>query len=284
MKTFDSRAFKIATIATIGIAALAAMNFPPVNSAVKNFVYTMLKPVQGSFWVAGAQIYGVIEPLAKAGSLAADNERLRYEVNDLLVKDSQIQDLKKENENLRQGLNLELEKDYDLKLVGIVGKNIALDALIIDKGSKDMVETGMPVITAQKALVGKVSKVYENFSEVTLATNKNFSFDVKIGSDGIDGLVKGSGGFAASIDLVPKDKNLKNGDSVVTSTLGGIFPAGLIVGTVEEIAKNDVASFQTAGIDMAFNINDSQSIFVASGKYPLGLQEVSLPPSRANKK
>lgn len=284
MKTFNFRSFKAVILVVAGAAAMIAMNVPAVNSAVKNSTYFLLKPLQGSAWIAGARVYGFFKPFSKAGSLAAENERLRQEVNDLLAKDAENKNLKKENENLRQGLNLELDKDYDLKLADVVGKNIAMDTLIIDKGAKDMLEVGMPLITGQKALVGKISKVYDNFSEVTLVTNKNFSFDVKIGPEGIDGLVKGNGGFAASVDLVPKDKELKSGDPIVTSTLGGIFPAGLIVGTTKDIVKNDVATFQSAGIDLAFDINGSQKIFVASGKYPLGLQDGTMPQTRQNKK
>ncbi|UMX48387.1 MAG: rod shape-determining protein MreC [Candidatus Nealsonbacteria bacterium DGGOD1a] len=272
MKISASRGLAAAiTIAAVA-AVIAIMNVPIINSAVKNTAYFIVKPLQSGAWVAGARVYGFFEPLSRAGALADENARLRRDTVDLSAKNARIGELENENAMLREGLNLELNKDFDLKLARIVGKNIAQDVLIIDKGAKDMVLAGMPVITGQKALVGKISKVYDDFSEVTLVTNKSFSFDVKIGSEGIDGLVRGKGGFSAYVDLVSKGKELKNDMPVVTSALGGIFPAGLVVGSIKEIDKNDIETFQSAELSLAFDINGDIDVFAASGKYPAGFQ------------
>jgi rod shape-determining protein MreC len=264
------------TAGIIGLAAILVLNVPILNSAVKNAAYWALNPIQKNFWVAGAGVHNFFSPLMQANLLAAENEQLRGRVNDLLAQTAAIGDLKKENESLRQGLNLEMEKDFDLKLADIVGKNTARDILIVDKGAKDTVRTGMPVITGQKTLVGRVSKVYDNFSEVTLATNKDFSFDVKIGDDAADGLVKGQGSYRATIDLVPKDKKIEAGQSIITSALGGIFPQGLLVGTISEVYKNDVETFQSAQIELAFNVAGARQVFIAIGKYPLGTETCTM--------
>lgn len=269
---FVSRGLAVLVVAGTIAAGIAIMNIPAVGSAVKNTAYFIAGPLQSGAWIAGAQVYGFFEPLSKANALADENARLRQDAVDLMAKDARISELEKENALLREGLNLELDKDFDLKVAHIIGKDIAQDTLIIDKGAKDMVLAGMPVITSQKALVGKISKVYDNFSEVTLVTNKDFSFDVRIGPEGIDGLVKGRGGFLAYVDLVPKDKELKNDMPVLTSTLGGIFPAGLVVGAIKEVDKNDIETFQSAELSLAFDINKTFDVFAASGKYPLGLQ------------
>jgi rod shape-determining protein MreC len=123
----------------------------------------------------------------------------------------------------------------------------------------------MPVITQQKALVGKISKVYADFSIVTLATNPDMSFDVKVGSD-IDGLARGAGGSESFIDLVPKDKELKAGDPVYTNTLGGVFPGGLLVGTIKNVRYNDVETFRSASLAPAFDAGQARQVFIASVK------------------
>jgi len=268
METSFGRGVKSTILFIIGAVAILAINVPIVNLAVKNAAYSVLQPLQSHVWIFGANVYGFFEPLIKAGSLADENEHLRDEIENLLVKDTQTQDLKKENEILRQGLNLELQKEFDLKLGTIIAKDIARDVLMIDKGSKDMIEVGMPVITSQKAIVGKISKVYDSFSEITLVSEKNFSFDVKVGEENIDGLIKGQGGLNAYLDLVPKDKNIKINDPIFTSAMGGIFPAGLLVGQIKEVNKNDVKIFQSALVSLAFDINGSQKVFIASVKTP----------------
>lgn len=274
MKLFYSRGFKIFFSCIAGMALIAILNLRPVNYAAKNAAYLALGPIQRGIWTAGANISGLFGSVSNINSEASENRRLRTQVTDLLSKTAQIGELKKENDILRQGLNLELDKDFDLKLANIVGKNVSDDTLIIDKGSKDMVDSGMTVITGQKAIVGRISKVYDNFSEVTLVTSKGFSFDVKIG-DSIDGLAKGQGNFCAGLDLVSRDKELKPDDPVYTSALGGIFPSGLLVGTIKNVDKNDVETFQSAALTLAFDARGSDQVFVASDKYPLGLQNDS---------
>jgi rod shape-determining protein MreC len=274
MKLFYSRGFKIFFACAAGAALIAALNFRPINYAAKNAAYLAFGPLQRGIWIAGANISGLFESISSVNSEVAENKRLRDQVNGLLEKTAQIDGLKKENDILRQGLNLELDKDFDLKLADIVGKNVTDDTLVINKGSKDMVDSGMTVITGQKALVGRISKVYDNFSEVTLITSKGFSFDVKAGDD-IDGLAKGQGGFCANLGLVSKDKELKPDDPVYTSALGGIFPSGLLVGTIKNVSRNDVETFQTAALTLAFDVRVSEQVFVASDKYPLGLQNES---------
>jgi rod shape-determining protein MreC len=259
--------------AAVAAAAIIILNIPVVNSAVKNAAYSALNPLQKNMWRAGAGVNVFFEPLFKSAALASENERLRREINGLLSQSAVVENLKKENDFLRQGLDLELGKDFELKLADIVGKNAARDILIIDKGAKDGMAAGMPVITGERALAGKVSKVYDDFSEVTLATSKDFSFDVKIGESGIDGLVKGRGGYCAAIDLVPKDRELESGQTIFTGGLGGIFPEGLLVGKIEEVRRNDVEMFQSAQIAPAFDAARSRQVFVAIGKYPLGLEK-----------
>jgi rod shape-determining protein MreC len=259
----------------ISLLGILVLNVPALNSAAKNTVFFVFKPVQQNLWNIGGNANVFFSSFFQMRSAVEDNEKLRQRVSELSAQISQSQNLKQENDFLRQGLNLELDKDFDLKLANIIGKNIGGDNLIIDKGSDNMIEAGMPVITSEKILVGRILKVYKNFSEVNLVTSKNFSFDVKIGSI-TDGLVKGRGNSEAIIDLVSKDREIKSGDTISTSVLGGIFPPGLLVGVVKDVAKNDIETFQTATISLAFDADHYQNVFVASGKnVPVGFDVVT---------
>jgi len=253
---------------------VAVLNIPFLNSGLKNGVYSVVGPAQQNVWFAGAQVSGFFASLVRINSTSRENEQLKGKINELIAMNAQAQILKKENDYLRQGLNMELGKDFDLKLADIIAKNIADDSLIINKGAKDLVQTGMSVITSDKAVVGRISKVYDDFSEVELITGKKFSFDAKIGDDMVDCLVKGRGGMNAVVDLVPKDKELKAGAAVVTGQLGGIFPAGLVIGTIKDVDSNDVGTFQTAAISLAFDINIASRVFIANSKYTPDLEKM----------
>jgi rod shape-determining protein MreC len=225
--------------------------------------------IQKSVWAGVASASDFLPPFFDFGNLIEENKRLRMQAAGFLAQQAQIEALLKENEFLRRGLNLELEKNFDLKIADIVGKISARDVLVIDKGSRDLVEAGMMVIDSQNAIAGKIVKTYDNFSEVLLITDKDFSFDVSIGGDETAGLLRGRGNYRAEIDLVPKDKILSVGQIVNTGGLGGIFPAGLLAGSIKEVRQNDVESFQSAEISPAFDATKARQVFVAVGKKPL---------------
>ncbi len=266
MKLYFSRDSGLMFGVIVAVALILALNVPILNSIFKNAVFSVFAGAQKTLWAAGADARGFFAPLQNAGSLADENERLRATAAGFLVQKTQIEALKKENDFLRQGLNLEMGKDFDLKLANIAGKSAGRDVLIVDKGARDMVQVGMLVVDSQKALAGKVIKTYDNFSEVRLITDKDFSFDVAAGDNAIDGLFKGRGDYQADIDLVSKDKDLAVGQLVVTSGLGGIFPSGLLAGTIVEVRKNDVETFQSARVAPVFDAIAARQVFVAIDK------------------
>ncbi len=266
MKLYFSRDSGLMFGIVVAAVLILALNVPTLNSIFKNAVFSALAGAQKNLWAAGADARGFFAPLRNAGSLADENERLRATAAGFLVQKTQIEALKKENDFLRQGLNLEMGKDFDLKLANIAGKSAGRDVLIVDKGARDMVQAGMLVVDSQKALAGKVIKTYDNFSEVRLITDKDFSFDVAAGDNAIDGLFKGRGDYQADIDLVSKDKDLAVGQLVVTSGLGGIFPSGLLAGTIVEVRKNDVETFQSARVAPVFDATAARQVFVAIDK------------------
>ena len=159
-------------------------------------------------------------------------------------------------------MNLGLEKDFKLTLVQVIGKDISQDLLLINKGAKDGLAKNLPVITEQKNLVGRISEVYDDFSKVMLISDKDSSFDAKISEQEIFGVVKGKGGLNLFIDRVPQDKEIKSGDILVTSVLGGVFPAGLLVGEIKEVKKSDLEPFQQAEISPFFDIGKLGNLFV----------------------
>lgn len=243
-------------------AFAAAMNFSFLEGPIKNSVYLASQPAQRIFWGAGIQISGFFERLSGLDSLSRQNRELKTHYEEIIAENLQLKELRKENDALREALGLELEKEFDLITADVLGKDIGEDDLVINKGADDMVEPGFPVITSKKAVLGRVAKVYKNFSKVALITNKESSFDARIVDDGIDGLAKGQGDLRLVLDFVSKDKEIKPGSVVTTSSLGGIFPKGLLAGTIGAIDKNDVETFQKAEVIPAFEINKLDSVFI----------------------
>lgn len=231
---------------------------------VRSFFYTISAPIQKVFWRVGDRISDFFGAIIKAKNLKTEVEELKLKNQELLTQIANLGELTKENKNLREALSLELQKEFKLSLAQIIGKDISQDFILIDKGSEDGISKGLPVITQQKALVGKISEVYNKFAKIELCSNKESSFDGKIQKEETDisGIVKGKGNFKILFDFVPREKEISNGDIVLTSALGGVFPKGLLVGRIKEVKKSDVEPFQQAEIEPAFDVKTADILFV----------------------
>ena len=229
---------------------------------LKNFFYSISSPVQITLWQAGIKVSDFFQTISQISNLKKANEELKLKNQELLSKIADLENLKKENEKLRTALGLGLEKEFNLVLARVVSKDISQDGIEINKGAKDGLSKDLPVITAQKILVGKISEVYDNFSKVALISDKNSSFSAKISGKETTGIVKGQGGSDILLDLVPKEDEILPGDLVVTSILGKVFPEGLLVGEIKEVKKNDIDPFQQAVISPFLDINELDQLFI----------------------
>lgn len=241
---------------------------------VRGFFYWFSSPIQKVLWRIGDKSAGFLKSIVSADNLKKENSELKQKNQKLLAEIVKLKELEKENNILREALGAGLQKEFNLILTEIISKDVSQDYILIDKGFKEGILENKPVINQENVLVGRISDVYNNFSKVILISNKKVSFDAKIYAEGkpaeseqeedISGLASGQGGSKISFGFVPREKNLTQGDIVITSVLGGIFPKGLLVGTIGKIEKSDLEPFQEAEIQPFFDIKSSTFLFIVS--------------------
>lgn len=130
--------------------------------------------------------------------------------------------------------------------------------ITINAGTRNGVEENMAVVSGGGVFVGRVVAVLEDVAEVQTIFDPNFEMPVRLGEVGVDALARG--GAVPFLDLIPKDARISEGESVVTS--GTVAPYGTPVGTLGEIRRIDYESFQKAGIELPYNVNDLREVFV----------------------
>ncbi len=255
---------KIAIIIILLVVFFTALNLTNFSKTVKNLFYLLSSPIQKTLLKMGDKTSDFLAGFFQAESLKKENENYQLKIQELLAKNTSLPELKKENEVLREALKLGLEKDIKLVLAEVIGKDVSQDYILIDEGFQNGTLEGMPVITEQRILVGKISEVYKNFSKVILISNPKISFDAEIADSEIFGMVKGKGNLNVLFDLIPREKQIEKGEVVITSALGGIFPKGLLVGETAEVRKSDIEPFQTAQIKPAFDFSKIEKLFIIS--------------------
>jgi rod shape-determining protein MreC len=253
---------KIVAIFVLVSVIIVTLNFTGFSRNIKDFFFCLSSPIQKSFWQGGKNVSDFLMGVLRAGAFKKEAEDLRLENQELLVRIAGLLEQEKENEVLREALDLGLEKESELVLVRVINKDISQDSVLVNKGEEDGISAGMTVITEQKVILGRIGAVYSRFSEVVLISNENSSFGATILEREVDGVIKGKGGSGLSFDLIPKEKEIFENDVVVTSALGGVYPSGLLVGKVKTVHRSDVDPFQNAEITPAFDIGSLDYLFI----------------------
>ena len=247
-------------IIVAGIIILVFLNF--YSSQVRNFFDSISNNLQESLWKKGIGFSNFWRTIAEIKNLEKQVGDLKVENQNLLSNLFLVKNLEDENKILREALDLGLRKDFKVVFVKVIGKDINQDYILINRGSVGGIKEGIAAITASKAILGRVSEVSESFSKVMLITHPESSLGGTIQEAEIQGIVKGKGSSFLSFGLVPKDKDLKEGQIVITTSLAKDIPAGLLAGQVKKITKSDIVPVQEGTLIPFFDLNSLENIFI----------------------
>jgi len=236
------------------------------SGPIKNVFYKISFPLQNVFWVAGESSSGFLGSVFSINSIAKENKDLKDQNQQLLSELAFFHTLQSGDQAQSEASATCQKSGYKFVMAGVVGLDDN-DILSIDKGSQDGIIEGMPVVSQQNALFGKIYKVYKSYSKVMLITNVNSVTNVKvlqndISDPEIDGVVKGKGGLSAFLDLVPISNEINLQDVLVTSSIDKSFPKDLLVGKITEKQKNDQKPFQQAQLQLFIDVKTVENLFV----------------------
>lgn len=135
------------------------------------------------------------------------------------------------------------------KAARVIGQDPSpfLHYVIVNRGSDDGIRPGMPVVSAE-GLVGYVDAVIPQAARVRLITDPGSRVDVRVKPANVDAVLQGSLTGELTLNMLPLDANVQPGNLVLTSGLGGRFPADLLVGQVVSTRKQAFALFQEAAV------------------------------------
>ena len=147
----------------------------------------------------------------------------------------------------------------------VIGREISpfMQYIIIDRGTNHGLRYGMPVVT-QQGLVGRVDAVIAGAARVKLVTDSTSVVNVRLKSAGIEAQLTGSLTGDVSLDMIPLDINVEPGDVILTSGLGGNFPANVFVGQVLSTQRDANELFQTASVQPVVSFDSISAVLVVT--------------------
>lgn len=207
-----------------------------------NLYKYIVTPIHRIMYISAQNVNNFFNNFDEISEMKDKNKKLLDEVNYLLNENTKLKIYRKENVLLKEQLRFVEEKIFDKEIVvsRVIAKNMDnKDILSINKGKKDGIIEGLPVIASNGIIVGKISSVSLNTSKVLLLRDPFSFLAVKIlDKSEQSNLLKGKYGLSLQVDFIPRDVLVEKGDIVVTSGIEENIPLGLIVGKVERIEKN----------------------------------------------
>jgi len=194
-------------------------------------------------------IKGIFSNIGNIGNLQKENKELQSRINELESQNARMSVSEKENESLKRELKFRTESGFQTIAADITffdPTNIR-ESIMINKGANDGVKEKMAA-TSEGFLIGRVTDVYSNSAKILLITDPMSSVPALIPELTATGLIKGQVGMGLEMEQIPQEADLKKGQVVVTSGLGGEYPKGLVIGKVENITKKNNSIFQMASL------------------------------------
>ena len=207
----------------------------------------------------------LVDARQESDRLRAENQRLRAELDKARLAESRVA-------RLEGTLGLRAQVPADL----VAARVIAVDTspyyrvlrLKLDRGQGE-VKPDMVVI-APEGVVGRVGRVFGGYCEVRLAVDGDSAIDVAVPRSGARGVLKGQPGeeaYAAVIPNMPRSEDVREGDEVVTSGIGG-FPRDLPVGLVSRVARPDSGLWQRVEVRPAVDFGRLAEVLVVLSAPP----------------
>lgn len=192
-----------------------------------------------------------------------ENERLRRRLDEAVPREARYQEALLALKRLET--LLDFKRQLALPVTG--ARVVAYDpsmwsrAAIIDQGRAQGVEAGQAVV-APTGIIGRIVEAYPRYAKVMLIVDRMSGADAMIQRTRVRGILEGKGGNRCSLEYVPKNADVQEGDLVLASGLGGIYPQGLVFGKITKADKKAQGVFQQVEVNPTVDLSSLEEVLV----------------------
>ena len=234
-------------------------------SFMESTVGTLFMPIQNGIVYLKNKITGNEQELSDIESLKEENQKLKDENSKLQEQVRELEILKSENNTLKEYVNLKDKySDYTTVPAYVIQSISNYDKIIvINAGSDDGIDINMPVIS-ESGLVGHVVSVTNNTAKIQtiIDTASNVSANISNVQDSV--ILKGTLNNTETLKAtyIPADSTILQGDEVVTSGLGGIYPKGILIGNIKNVVNTKNETDRYAEIEVSTDFSKLETVLV----------------------
>jgi len=252
----------------VALAALVLLNLPANTSArLRLAISSQFLPLFGLANVSQDVAGSTAELVLSKRELIRQNNQLRSEIQQLKIQSAQTAEIARENARLTQLVGWKAKQPAPMKLARVVLRDPAnwWSTVQIDLGSQHGIKVNMPVLTPA-GLVGRVSAVGMFRSQVVLVGDANCRVSAYVQNETSDAGVLGNASplDREMVDLtyLPRSTNIKPGQIVFTSGLGGTFPRGIPIGKIVDARQVDFGLSTEARVKLENKLGSLEEVYV----------------------
>ena len=257
--------------AAVIAVALALMSFFSSNSSpLVHITNTITSPFRSAYTTVATWFNDWQNHYQDVTALEAENAALRKQVADMEAAIRQAEADSAENAKLRKLLNLRAQRRdlTDLEAALVTEHSISnwVSTLTVNRGTQHGVEVNDCVINETGSLVGIVSETGVNWATIRTIADTDTSLGAQVFRTKDLGVAEGNFALMESglltLKYLPAECQLLSGDLIVTSGLGGFYPSGLVIGTIDEVRPNDAGAEAYAIIAPDANPAELTEVFI----------------------
>ena len=230
-------------------------------------VFTSIKTGIGSVWTHYVSLTQTQQ----------ENNRLKKTLVQLNQENIQLREAASANERLRKLLQLKSELPGPSQVAEVVGRGPSpfLQTIYINKGRKDGLSRGMPVLLPD-GVVGRLEKTSGRFSQVVLLNDPAFAVDCLAERSRVRGVLTGiPGGGNCQVKYIARTEDIRAGDIMVTSGLDQVFPKGLILGRVLRVDSKVKGLFLFVEVVPECKTSQIEEVLIFRKKPPIPDQDTT---------
>jgi len=196
-----------------------------------------------------------------------ENEALQRTVSALRQENNRLQEAMLAQERLKKLYPLQVQHPSPAILAQVFARDPSswFKTLLVGKGEGEGVSKNMAVVVSE-GVVGRVIEVSANTAKVLLVTDPNSAVDVIIQRSRAQGIMEGKVEEFGILKYVQKSDDVQVGDKVITSGLGGVFPKGLMMGTVTKVERKRPGIFQYIEVTPAADFSRLEEVLILGGQ------------------
>lgn len=273
MKPFKNKLAVTIIVLSVAFLGIIIFSIKSGSNGISSGVGAVVTPLQKIVYNVNNKIKGSFDFLLNFSKVKQENEELKLQNAELENQMVEYSKLKDENDRLREILNFKDSKsNYDYvgcNIVGYSGGNLS-QGYIVDRGTNDGIEKDMIVIGYQ-GLVGKVTEAESNYSIIETILNENIAVSVMVESTRettgiLRGVKENKNENLVKIYNLPIDSQIKEGDVILTSGLGMIYPKEIRIGEVVSVSTDNVTVMKNAVVKPYVDFNKLEELFVVIPK------------------